>query len=163
MGPLINEDASEKIQLIVSNAVKDGGKLLIGGSTIKINGKGFFFQPTLITDVGQKSEIMPKEIFGPVIPIRSFKTLSEAIGLENDSEAGLTSSIYTKNINVALRAANELKFGETYINRENFEAMRGYHAAWRKSGIGGDGGKHGILEFFNTHVVYLQYDKEAGN
>ena len=106
---------------------------------------------------------MQKEIFGPVIPIRSFHTLDDAIEMANDSEAGLTSSVYTNDINVALRAANELKFGETYINRENFEAMQGYHSGWRKSGIGGDDGKHGILEFFNTHVVYLQYDKEAGS
>lgn len=163
MGPLINEDASKRVQLMVSNAVKDGGRLLTGGSATKVNEKGYFFQPTVITDVEQKSEIMQTEIFGPVIPIKSFKTLNEAIDMANDSEAGLTSSIYTKNIDVALRAANEIKFGETYINRENFEAMQGYHSGWRKSGIGGDDGKHGILEFFNTHVVYLQYDKEAGN
>ncbi|MGC8618828.1 MAG: aldehyde dehydrogenase [Thermoplasmata archaeon] len=163
MGPLINADAQTKVESMVSKAVMEGGKLITGGKRKTVKGKGFFFEPTILTDVDQKSEIMQKEIFGPVIPIRSFRTLDEAIEMANDSEAGLTSSIYTNDINVALRAANELKFGETYINRENFEAMQGYHAGWRKSGIGGDDGKHGILEFFNTHVVYLQYDKDAGN
>ena len=163
MGPLINAEAQIKVKSMVSKAVNDGGKLITGGSTKTIGGKGFFFEPTVVTDVDQKSEIMQKEIFGPVIPVRSFHTLDEAIEMSNDSEAGLTSSIYTNDINVALRAANELKFGETYINRENFEAMQGYHSGWRKSGIGGDDGKHGILEFFNTHVVYLQYDKKGGN
>ncbi len=162
MGPLINAEAQTKVETMVSRAVKEGGKLIVGGNKKTIGGRGFFFEPTIIADVDQKSEIMQKEIFGPVIPIRSFRSLDEAIEMANDSEAGLTSSIYTNDINVALRAANELKYGETYINRENFEAMQGYHSGWRKSGIGGDDGKHGILEFFNTHVVYLQYDKEAG-
>lgn len=163
MGPLINAEAQTKVESMVSKAVKEGGKLIAGGKKKTVGGKGFFFEPTILTDVDQKSEIMQKEIFGPVIPIRSFHTLDDAIEMANDSEAGLTSSVYTNDINVALRAANEIKFGETYINRENFEAMQGYHSGWRKSGIGGDDGKHGILEFFNTHVVYLQYDKEAGS
>ena len=163
MGPLINSDAVNKVESMVLNAVKEGGKLLYGGSREKINGKGYFFEPTIITDTEQKSEIMQKEIFGPVIPIRSFRTLDEAIDLANDSEAGLTSSIYSRNLDVILRAANELKFGETYVNRENFEEMQGYNSGWRRSGIGGDDGKHGILEFFNTQVVYLQYDRDAGN
>ncbi len=163
MGPLINEQAVDRVHQMVENAVNTGGKLVTGGHMKKINNKGFFYEPTVISGVEQSSEIMQKEIFGPVIPIKSFKTLDEAIKLANDSEAGLTSSIYTNDINVAMRAANEIKFGETYINRENFEAMQGYHSGWRKSGIGGDDGKHGILEFFNTHVVYLQYDLDAGN
>ncbi|MEM3290224.1 MAG: aldehyde dehydrogenase [Candidatus Micrarchaeaceae archaeon] len=163
MGPLINQDASIKVESMVSNAIKEGGKIITGGNKKKVNGKGYFFEPTIISNVDQKSEIMQKEIFGPVIPLKSFKTLSEAIDMANDSEYGLTSSIYTKDLNVALRAANELKFGETYVNRENFEAMQGFHSGWRKSGIGGDDGKHGILEFFNTHIVYIQYDREAGN
>jgi lactaldehyde dehydrogenase/glycolaldehyde dehydrogenase len=57
-----------------------------------------------------------------------------------------------------MRAANELKFGETFINRENFEAIQGYHAGLRKSGLGGADGKHGIEDFTVTHAVYMQYD-----
>lgn len=162
MGPLINGDAVDKVESMVSKAMKDGGKLLFGGKRKSLNGKGYFFEPTIISEVEQKSEIMQREIFGPILPERSFRTLDEAIEMANDSEAGLTSSIYSRNLDVILRAVNELKFGETYVNRENFEEMQGYHSGWRKSGIGGDDGRHGILEFFNTHVVYLQYDKDAG-
>lgn len=92
-------------------------------------------------------EIIQKEIFGPVLPIVTFKDLDQAIEYANDCEYGLTSSIYTQNLDVMMRAANEIKFGETYVNRENFEAMQGFHAGWRKSGIGGDDGKHGVEEF----------------
>ncbi|NIP98524.1 MAG: aldehyde dehydrogenase family protein, partial [Akkermansiaceae bacterium] len=94
--------------------------------------------------------------FGPVAPIVKVADIDEAIALANDSEYGLTSSIYTRDIRVAMRACNEIRFGETYINRENFEAMQGFHAGWRKSGIGGADGKHGLYEFTQTHVVYMQ-------
>ena len=96
-----------------------------------------------------------REIFGPVIPVVTFDDLDEAIAFANDSDYGLTSSIYTRDLNVALRACQEIRFGETYINRENFEAMQGFHAGWRKSGIGGADGKHGLYEFTQTHVVYI--------
>ena len=82
----------------------------------------------------------------------------EAIEDANDCEYGLTSSIYTRSLDIAMRASNELKFGETYVNRENFEAMQGFHAGWRKSGIGGADGKHGLEEYLQTHVVYMNYD-----
>ena len=69
--------------------------------------------------------------FGPVVPIVEFEDLDQAIAYANDCDYGLTSSIYTRDINVAMRACNEIRFGETYINRENFEAMQGFHAGWR--------------------------------
>ena len=97
-----------------------------------------------------------REVFGPVAPVVEFDGLDQAIEFANDSDYGLTSSIYTRDLNVALRACQEIRFGETYINRENFEAMQGFHAGWRKSGIGGADGKHGLYEFTQTHVVYLQ-------
>lgn len=65
-------------------------------------------------------------------------------------------SVYTENLSQALKAARELSFGETYVNRENFEAMQGFHAGNRKSGIGGADGRHGVLEHTSTQVVYIQ-------
>jgi lactaldehyde dehydrogenase/glycolaldehyde dehydrogenase len=78
--------------------------------------------------------------------------------MANDSEYGLTSSIYTQNLDVAMRACREIKFGETYVNRFNFEAMQGFHAGFRKSGIGGADGKHGLEEYLQTRMVYIQYN-----
>ena len=110
----------------------------------------------VLLDVRQEMSIMHEETFGPVLPVVAFDTLEEAIAMANDSDYGLTSSIYTQNLNVAMKAIKGLKFGETYINRENFEAMQGFHAGWRKSGIGGADGKHGLHEYLQTQVVYLQ-------
>jgi lactaldehyde dehydrogenase/glycolaldehyde dehydrogenase len=102
-------------------------------------------------------QIMREEIFGPVLPIQVVDSLEEAISFSNDSEFGLTSSIFTRDINKAMQACNELEFGETYINREHFEAMQGFHAGRRNSGIGGADGKHGLLEYTETQVIYMQY------
>ncbi|MEG3133675.1 aldehyde dehydrogenase [Rouxiella sp. T17] len=155
MGPLISADALQRVEDKVAEAVQQGAKVLLGGK--RAGNKGFFFQPTILTDVRQNMDIMQHEIFGPVLPVTTFKTLDEVIALANDSEYGLTSAIYTQNINTAMTALKKLKFGETYVNRENFEAMQGFHAGWRKSGIGGADGRHGLEEYLQTHVAYLQY------
>jgi lactaldehyde dehydrogenase/glycolaldehyde dehydrogenase len=157
MGPLVSKQQLESVDGAVHQAVKDGAKLITGGH--RVDRRGYFYPPTVLTHCNHKSAIMQKEIFGPVLPITTFRDLDEAIEFANDCEYGLTSSIYTQNLDVAMRACKEIKFGETYVNRENGEAMQGFHAGWRKSGIGGADGKHGLEEFMATHVVYVQYDQ----
>jgi len=160
MGPLVSKNQLEQVEAAVQGAIKDGATLAFGGNRVNMK-VGFFFEPTVLTNCQQHMDIMHKEIFGPVLPIATFKDLDEAIDLANDCEFGLTSSIFTQNIDVAMRACREIKFGETYINRESFEAMQGFHAGWRKSGIGGADGKHGLEEYLQTHVVYTQYDQNV--
>lgn len=154
-GPLINRAALDKVDAMVRRA-KDAGATVTTGGEIADAGPGHFYPPTVLTGVKQDSEIMQSEVFGPVIPVMGISGLDEAIAKANDSEYGLTSSIYTRDVSSAMRACNELKFGETYINRHNFEAMQGFHAGARKSGIGGADGKHGLYEYTQTHIVYLQ-------
>jgi lactaldehyde dehydrogenase/glycolaldehyde dehydrogenase len=154
-GPLINEAGYRKADTLVRSAVAQGAKVITGGKRGR-GEKGFFYEPTVIADCRQDMDIIRNEVFGPIVPIVEFNDLDEAIDHANDSEYGLTSSIYTRDLNVALKACREIHFGETYINRENFEAMQGFHAGWRKSGIGGADGKHGLYEFLQTHIVYLQ-------
>ena len=158
MGPMVNFQGQQHAQKMVDEAIKAGGKLLLGGKAVQ--GKGHYFEPTVIADVSNDMAILREEIFAPVIPVATFDTVDEVIQLANDCEYGLTSSVYTQNINKAMKVISRLKFGETYVNRENFEAMQGFHAGWRKSGIGGADGKHGLEEYLQTHVVYLQYDQE---
>ena len=155
MGPLINAAALARVEQKVADAVAAGATVVLGGK--RSGDKGFFYEPTLITGVHQEMEIMQEEIFGPVLPVMAFNTLDEAIALANDCQYGLTSSLYTQNLNTTMKALRQLKFGETYVNRENFEAMQGFHAGWRKSGVGGADGKHGLEEYLQTHVAYLQF------
>lgn len=154
MGPLIEERAVESVAEKVQRAVSQGATLVCGGK--RIAGKGYFFEPTVLADVNNDMDIMKEETFGPVLPVAVFDTLDEAIALANDCEYGLTSSVYTTNLNEAFYVTRRLQFGETYINRENFEAMQGFHAGWKKSGIGGADGKHGLEEYLQTQTVYLE-------
>gem|GEM_PF-9969 len=158
-GPLIEKRAVDAVAEKVAYAVKQGATLSYGGTRDE-NQVGYFFGPTVLTDVTNEMKIMKEETFGPVIPVATFKTLEKVLEYANDSEYGLTSSVYTTNLNTAFKAVNGLKFGETYINRENFEAMQGFHAGRRKSGIGGADGKHGLEEYLTTQVVYMQLDNE---
>lgn len=154
MGPLINAAALARVEQKVARAVAEGARVVLGGKSPE--GKGYFYPPTLLLDVRQQMAIMHEETFGPVLPVVAFDTLDEALAMANDSDYGLTSSVYTRDLNAAMKAVRGLKFGETYINRENFEAMQGFHAGWRKSGIGGADGRHGLNEYLQTQMVYLQ-------
>lgn len=161
MGPLVSKAALESVDGMVQRAIQAGAKVLVGGKPADLS-VGHFYEPTVLVDVKQDSEMIQEEVFGPVLPILTFKTIDEAIELANDSQYGLTSSIFTQNIDTAMRASTELLFGETYVNRDHFEAIQGFHAGRKKSGIGGADGRHGLEEFLQTHVVYMQNHPEKG-
>ena len=154
MGPLVEQRALDSVTAKVENAIKQGAKVLCGGH--RIGDKGYFYAPTLLDNVTQDFDIVHEETFGPVLPIIEFEDIDTVIKWANDVEYGLASSVFTKSIDIATRICRELKFGETYINRWHFEAIQGFHAGVKKSGIGGADGKHGVEEYLTTHVVYLQ-------
>lgn len=154
MGPLVEQRALESVTAKVENAIKQGAKVLCGGH--RIGDKGYFYAPTILDNVTQDFDIVHEETFGPVLPIIEFEDIETVIKWANDVEYGLASSVFTKDIDIATRICRELKFGETYINRWHFEAIQGFHAGVKKSGIGGADGKHGVEEYLTTHVVYLQ-------
>lgn len=154
MGPLIDANALKSVEEKVKKAIEQGAELLCGGH--RIGTKGYFFEPTILINCTQKMDIIQEETFGPVLPVVEFTEVEDAIAWANDCEYGLTSSIYTQNLDMTFKLIRALKFGETYVNRENFEAMQGFHAGWRKSGIGGADGKHGLEEYLQTQLVYLE-------
>lgn len=155
MGPIINRAGVAKIDALVRSALDAGAEAALGGGVADL-GVGSHYKPTVLVNCRQDMDIISRETFGPVLPVVEVEGLDEAIALANDSTFGLTSSIYTTNVNSMMRACNELRFGETYVNRENFEAMQGFHAGRGKSGIGGADGKHGLYEYTETHVCYVQ-------
>lgn len=155
MGPMIHERAARRVAAMVETATGEGAILLTGGRHVEMGG-GHYIEPAVLTGCAQASDMMQKEIFGPVLPIHVVDDLDEAIAKSNDSDFGLTSSIYTRSLANILKATADLDFGETYVNRENMEAMQGFHAGMRKSGIGGADGKHGLHEYTQTQMVYLQ-------
>jgi len=124
MGPLINEEQRQKVLNYCKIGVEEGAKLLAGGSCISGKGlsKGFFFEPTLFADVSPKMRIAQEEIFGPVLSVISCRNLDHAVQITNDSKYGLSSAIYTQNINYAFKAIKNLDTGITYINASTIGA-----------------------------------------
>ena len=154
MGPLVEKRALESVEEKVARAVSQGAKVLCGGH--RVGEKGYFYAATLLDNCRQDMDIVHEETFGPVLPIIEWEDIDEVLAWANDCEYGLASSVFTNDINTATRCVRELEFGETYINRFHFEAIQGFHAGVKKSGIGGADGKHGVEEYLRTHVTYLQ-------
>ena len=153
MGPLVEKRALESVMAKVDHAVEQGAKILCGGH--RVGDKGYFYEATVLDNVKQDFDIVHEETFGPVLPLIEFDNIDQVIEWANDVEYGLASSVFTKDIDTATRICREIEFGETYINRMHFEAIQGFHAGVKKSGIGGADGKHGLEEYLVTHVVYL--------
>ncbi|MGB8002069.1 MAG: aldehyde dehydrogenase, partial [Anaerobacillus sp.] len=146
IGPLANKQQIDSVEEMVNNAVKAGAVVKTGGNRVDRD-KGFFFEPTVLTDVSQEMNVIQEEIFGPVLPIVVYSDFDKVLEMANDTHYGLSSSIFSDNMHEVMKASNVLRYGETYVNRENFEAVQGFHAGMGQSGIGGADGKHGLNEY----------------
>lgn len=130
--------------------------LELGGK--RMDSVGYFYEPTILTNVAKDATVMQEEIFGPVLPIAVYTDFDEVLREANDSELGLSSYIFTENLKEAMQASEQLLFGEVYVNCEAEEAITGYHAGWRQSGLGGADGTRGFDEYLNTTVTYIRYE-----
>lgn len=155
MGPLINENARINVNQMVERAIDDGANLQTGGYIP--DGPGYFYPPTLLTQCRQDMEIVQEEVFGPVLPVLTYGNVDEALAMANDHQFGLASVIFTENYRTAMKVANNIEAGEVYINRTPSDPFQGYHAGWKRSGLGGDDGKHGMLDYTQTRLVVMSY------
>jgi lactaldehyde dehydrogenase/glycolaldehyde dehydrogenase len=156
MSCLISANDAKRVHNLVRVAVEEGASILCGGQILEELGESFY-PPTLLDNCYQCMNIVHEEVFGPVLPIVTFDTLDEVIGMANNSQYGLTSNIYTNNYKNVMELTSRLECGEVYVNRQQGEAYQGYHGGWKQSGIGGDDGKHGFEEFLQIKTVYLKY------
>ena len=143
MGPLISAASRQTIHDMVLRATAAGAHLACGG--VMPEGKGFFYPPTLLTHVRQDSEIVQEEVFGPVLCVLPYDDFDNALRMASDHQFGLASVLYSNDYRQVLQAGNEIEAGELYINRTPADPYQGYHAGWKRSGLGGDDGKHGML------------------
>ncbi|KSR38167.1 aldehyde dehydrogenase [Pseudomonas aeruginosa] len=155
MGPLVNARSRQEIHAKVQRAVAEGAVLECGG--VLPEGPGHFYPATLLSECRQDMEIVQEEIFGPVLPVLRYETLDEALAMANDHQFGLCSVLYSESYRTAMTVANAIEAGELYVNRTPADPYQGYHAGWKRSGLGGDDGKHGMLEFTQTRLVVLKY------
>ncbi len=160
VGPLINEDAREKVRRYVKIGQKEGANLAMGGSPVSIEGNdGYFFEPTLFTDVTPDMRIAQEEIFGPVLSVFSVNSYEEAVDVANDTRFGLSSAIYTDTVQLGFRAMRDLDAGITYVNGPTIgaEAHMPFGGV-KDTGNGHRDGGWAAFEFFTEHkTVYVDY------
>lgn len=159
MGPKVSHAEWQKVKDYVDGAVAAGATLETGGGTPEgmEDDAGYWFAPTVLTNVTNDMEIVQQEVFGPVLPILAFDTYKEVIEWANSTVYGLTAHVYTENIRTAMSATDDLEFGEVYINRIGPEEVHGFHAGWKLSGLGGDDGVHGFEHYTRRKTIYTDY------
>jgi succinate-semialdehyde dehydrogenase/glutarate-semialdehyde dehydrogenase len=150
-GPLIDMAAVEKVEEHISDALDKGAKIALGGKRHALGGS--FFEPTIITDVTPEMLVAREETFGPLAPIFRFSTDAEAIKMANDTEFGLASYFYTRDINRVWKVAEALEYGMVGINTGLVSTEVAPFGGMKESGIGREGSKYGIEEFME--VKYL--------
>ena len=150
-GPLINEDAVAKVEEHIADALKRGARVVTGGARHARGGT--FFQPTLLADVPQDALIFREETFGPVAPLFRFKTEAEAIALANDTEFGLASYFYARDVGRIFRVAEALEYGMIGINEGIISTEVAPFGGVKSSGLGREGSHQGIDEYLE--IKYL--------
>ena len=150
-GAIVNKPQLDKIKFYVDLAQKEGGKIALGGSAPQLPNdrcrEGYFFQPTVITDLPVSCRTNREEIFGPVVTITPFDNEEEVIGYANDTDYGLASSVWTQNLNRAHRVAEKIHTGTVWVNCWLLRDLRVPFGGMKQSGVGREGGEE-ALRFF---------------
>ena len=159
LGPLYSSAARDKVERDVGTAVEGGARVALGGHRPKTKAlaRGAYYDPTILVDVADDNPIASEEVFGPVLPVLAFDDFDEVIRRANASPYGLSSYVFTRSGALAEKAARELLFGETYINRVGPESPQGYHAGFRRSGLGGEGTRWGVYDYLQLKSVYVDW------
>lgn len=151
IGPLINEDAVEKVEKHVQDAKDKGAKVLTGGE----KKEGLFYEPTVLSGATDDMLCMNEETFGPLLPITTFKTVDEAIERANDTDFGLAAYVYTSSINTGIYIAENLEYGIVGLNDGLPSSPQAPFGGFKQSGIGREGGHHGMDEFLEIKYISL--------
>lgn len=159
MGPKVNANELKHMEELVKISVQEGAKIAAGGKKPSGPGfeKGYWFEPTILTNVTQKMTIVHEESFGPILPVIKFKTFEQVVEYANECEYGLAAMVFTNDMNRIMRLNDELEFGEIYINRGHGEQHQGFHNGYKHSGTGGEDGKYGIEQYLEKKTFYVKY------
>jgi succinate-semialdehyde dehydrogenase / glutarate-semialdehyde dehydrogenase len=159
MGPLIAADQRDRIHGLVQTAVQNGAELLTGGAFV--DGDGFYYAPTVLRGVDQGSDLAREELFGPVAVLYTVGSVAEALAFANDTEFGLASYVFTRDTSRAIRIGEQLDCGMVAVNRGIMADPVAPFGGTGASGLGREGGEHGIEEFLEPHYIALTIDEEA--
>ncbi|MGQ1837706.1 NAD-dependent succinate-semialdehyde dehydrogenase [Kocuria turfanensis] len=154
VGPLVEAKARDSVEEFVADAVERGAKVVVGGK--RVDGPGYFFQPTLLRDVPADARAVCEEIFGPVAPVVTFKDEDEAVALANATEYGLASYVFTENISRGLRIGDRIEFGLMGLNVGVISNAAAPFGGVKQSGLGREGGAEGIAEYTSTQYIGVE-------
>jgi succinate-semialdehyde dehydrogenase / glutarate-semialdehyde dehydrogenase len=154
LGPLINEAARDKVERLVADAVDRGARVRTGGE--RLPGPGFFYPPTVLDQVQPGSAMLAEEVFGPVAPVMTFATEDEAVELANDTEHGLVAFVFSRDLRRALALGERIETGMVGLNRGVVSDPAAPFGGTKQSGLGREGGHHGLLEFLEPK--YFAFD-----
>jgi len=157
IGPLIDKSAYKKVESLVHDAVKKGGKVAYSGLK-PADEKGYFFAPTILTNIHDNMECMRDEIFGPLAPISTFKTEEEVIERANNSCYGLAAYVYTENLSRSFRITEQLEYGIIGLNDALPSVVQAPFGGYKESGLGREGGHYGIEEFLEVKYISIGLD-----
>lgn len=152
IGPLVSEKQLITLESQVADAVKKGAKVEIGGERLNLNG-GYFYKPTVLTNITSDMKVWNEEVFGPVLPVVSFDTEEKAIRMANDTKYGLGGYVFTENKERARRVAGELKTGMVQTNNAMYLQPSSPFGGFKESGMGREHGKFGFFELTQVKVV----------
>ncbi|MGO2958129.1 MAG: aldehyde dehydrogenase [Acetobacter sp.] len=157
MGPKVTLKELEKVHKMVEQAVAQGASLEMGGKRLTGGAydQGFFYAPTLLTNVTEDMDIVKDEVFGPVFLLTKVTDYDDALRQANECQYGLSAYVFTQDLKRIMRISSDLNFGEVYVNREGGEAPQGFHHGYKDSGLGGEDGKYGLEAYVQTKTVYL--------
>jgi len=157
LGPMASEAQRQKTKDHIADALSKGAKLLCGGHEPEGEEyeKGFFFLPTVLSNVNHSMRVMREETFGPVVPIMRFKTLDEAIQLANDTEFGLAAYIFTSSLKTAIYAAERLESGGIGVNVNNVMDLQAPFGGWKQSGFGRELGHFGLESYLEIKHIRI--------
>jgi succinate-semialdehyde dehydrogenase/glutarate-semialdehyde dehydrogenase len=151
IGPLINQEALEKVERLVDDAFGKGARILTGGKSMT----GTFYEPTVLADVTKGMDILGEEIFGPVAPVIRFETEEAVIEMANDTPYGLASYFYGRDIGRVFRVAEALDYGMVGVNTGLIATAVAPFGGMKESGIGREGSKYGLEEFMEVKYVCI--------
>ncbi len=159
MGPKVNASELKNMEHLVAVSLEEGATLAAGGKRPVGTQfeKGFWFEPTVLTNVTQNMTIVHEESFGPILPVLKFKTFDEVIGYANDCDYGLAAMVFTNDISTIMKCNEELEFGEIYVNRGHGEQHQGFHNGYKLSGSGGEDGKYGFEQYLEKKTFYVRH------
>ncbi|MDQ0851392.1 succinate-semialdehyde dehydrogenase/glutarate-semialdehyde dehydrogenase [Arthrobacter sp. B3I9] len=155
VGPLVDEPSVRKVDSLVRDAVSQGARLLAGGKAV--DGAGFYYPPTVVTNVPLQARMVSEEIFGPVASVIPFDTEDEVIAAANDSEYGLAAYVFTEDLRRGLRVSERIESGMVALNRGLVSDPAAPFGGVKQSGLGREGAHQGLLDFTETKYIALDW------